>query len=93
MSTITHSATYRAATVRSDTLLNAATLAGRSGLVLLFVVSGVGKITDFARTAACMASKGMRTTGAQAQVTQFVKNLSMLGGLVIEASSPEPRRR
>ena len=28
-----------------------------------------------------------------AQTLQFVKNLSMLGGLVIEASSPEPRRR
>jgi putative oxidoreductase len=38
---------------------NAAALAGRVLLALLFVISGFGKITGFAGTAGYMASKGM----------------------------------
>ena len=114
----------------NQTLQNSATLAGRVGLGLLFVVSGFGKITGFAGTAGYMASKGMPfaevllvgaiaveligglmliagfkarwaalaiaaflvpTTlifhspvgpEAQAQMTQFLKNLSILGGML-----------
>jgi putative oxidoreductase len=40
-------------------LQNFTALAGRLLLALLFVVSGVGKVTGFAGTAAYMASKGM----------------------------------
>jgi putative oxidoreductase len=40
-------------------LQNAASLAGRVLLGLLFVISGFGKITGFAGTAGYMASKGM----------------------------------
>jgi putative oxidoreductase len=43
----------------NSTLQNSAALAGRTLLALLFVVSGFGKITGFAGTAAYMASKGM----------------------------------
>jgi putative oxidoreductase len=38
---------------------NAAALAGRILLALIFVVSGTGKITGYAGTAAYMASKGL----------------------------------
>jgi putative oxidoreductase len=38
---------------------NPAALLGRIFLALLFVVSGVGKITGYAATAALMASKGL----------------------------------
>ncbi len=38
---------------------NAAALVGRTLLAVLFVVSGFGKVTGFAGTAAYMASKGM----------------------------------
>lgn len=114
----------------NTTLQNSATLAGRVGLGLLFVVSGFGKITGFAGTAGYMASKGMPMAEvllvgaiaielvgglmllagfkarwaalaiaaflvpttlvfhspvgpeAQAQMTQFLKNLSILGGML-----------
>ena len=66
----------------NTTLQNSATLAGRVGLGLLFVVSGFGKSTGFAGTAGCMASKGMPMAEAQAQVTQFLENLSILGGML-----------
>ena len=116
------------------TLQNTATLAGRVGLGLLFVVSGFGKITGFAGTAGYMASKGMPMAEvllvgaiaielvgglmllagfkarwaalaiaaflvpttlifhspvgpeAQAQMTQFLKNLSILGGMLYVAA-------
>ncbi|MBX3717440.1 MAG: DoxX family protein [Burkholderiales bacterium] len=118
----------------NPTLLNSATLAGRVGLGLLFVVSGFGKITGFAGTAGYMASKGMPMAEvllvgaiaielvgglmllagfkarwaalaiaaflvpttlifhspvgpeAQAQMTQFLKNLSILGGMLYVAA-------
>ena len=118
----------------SSTLQNTAALAGRVLLGLLFVVSGFGKITGFAGTAAFMASKGMPmaeallagaivvefigglmlvagfkarwaalaiaaflvpTTlifhnplgpDAQAQMTQFLKNLSIMGGMLLAAA-------
>ena len=38
---------------------NVVTLAGRTLLALIFIVSGFGKITGFAGTAGYMASKGM----------------------------------
>jgi putative oxidoreductase len=38
---------------------NSASLVGRSLLALIFIVSGFGKITGFAGTAAYMASKGL----------------------------------
>ena len=41
------------------TLQNAIALAGRTLLGLIFVVSGFGKITGFAGTAAYMGSRGM----------------------------------
>jgi putative oxidoreductase len=117
-----------------ETLVNATLLAGRVGLGLLFAVSGFGKISGFAGTAAYMASKGMPfaeallvgaiaveligglmlmagfkarwaaaaiaaflvpTTlifhspvgpEAQAQMTQFLKNLSILGGMLYVAA-------
>jgi putative oxidoreductase len=43
----------------NTSIQNVATLAGRVLLGLIFVVSGFGKITGFAGTAAYMASKGM----------------------------------
>lgn len=43
----------------NSNLQNAAALAGRTLLALIFVVSGWGKITGFSGTAAYMASKGM----------------------------------
>ncbi len=43
----------------NPTLQNFTALAGRSLLALLFVVSGVGKVTGFAGTAAYMAAKGL----------------------------------
>ncbi len=118
----------------NPTLQNSATLAGRVGLGLLFVVSGFGKITGFAGTAGYMASKGMPMAEvllvgaiavelvgglmllagfkarwaalaiaaflvpttlifhspvgpeAQAQMTQFLKNLSILGGMLYVAA-------
>lgn len=118
----------------NQTLQNSATLAGRVGLGLLFVVSGFGKITGFAGTAGYMASKGMPMAEAllvgaiaielvgglmllagfkarwaalaiaaflvpttlvfhspvgpeaQAQMTQFLKNLSILGGMLYVAA-------
>ena len=110
----------------NPTLQNTATLAGRVGLGLLFVVSGFGKITGFAGTAGYMASKGMPMAEAllvgglmllagfkarwaalaiaaflvpttlifhspvgpeaQAQMTQFLKNLSILGGMLYVAA-------
>ena len=106
----------------NQTLQNSATLAGRVGLGLLFVVSGFGKITGFAGTAGYLASKDMPMAEvllvgglmllagfkarwaalaiaaflvpttlifhspvgpeAQAQMTQFLKNLSILGGML-----------
>ena len=134
MNAATHQATLPGATLRNDTLVNTATLAGRVGLGLLFVISGFGKITGFAGTAGYMASKGMPmgeallvgaiavelvgglmlvagfkarwaalaiaaflvpTTlifhspvgpEAQAQMTQFLKNLSILGGMLYVAA-------
>jgi len=118
----------------NPTLQNTATLAGRIGLGLLFVVSGFGKVTGFAGTAGYMASKGMPMAEvllvgaiavelvgglmllagfkarwaalaiaaflvpttlifhgpvgpeAQAQMTQFLKNLSILGGMLYVAA-------
>lgn len=43
----------------NTTLQNAAAIAGRTMLGLLFVISRFGKITGFAGTAAYMASRGM----------------------------------
>jgi putative oxidoreductase len=40
-------------------MTNAAALAGRTLLALIFIVSGFGKITGFSATAALMASKGL----------------------------------
>jgi putative oxidoreductase len=134
MNTLTQNAAYPGTRVRNDTLANAATLAGRVGLGLLFVISGFGKITGFAGTAGYMASKGMPMAEAllvgaiaieligglmlvagfkarwaalaiaaflvpttlifhspvgpeaQAQMTQFLKNLSILGGMLYVAA-------
>ena len=118
----------------NPTLQNTAAVAGRILLGLLFVISGFGKITGFAGTAAFMASKGMPMAEAllvgaiaielvgglmlvagfkarwaalaiaaflvpttlifhsplgpdgQAQMTQFLKNLSILGGMLVLAA-------
>jgi putative oxidoreductase len=118
----------------NSTLQNTAAVAGRVLLGLLFVVSGFGKITGFAGTAAYMASKGMPMAevllvgaivvelvgglmlvagwkarwaalaifaflipatlifhnplgaDAQAQMTQFLKNLSIMGGMLLVAA-------
>lgn len=42
-----------------NTLQNFLVLAGRMLLALIFVISGIGKITGFAGTAAYMTSKGL----------------------------------
>lgn len=134
MNALTQKAVYPGASVQNETLVNSATLAGRTGLGLLFVISGFGKITGFAGTAAYMASKGMPMAEAllvgaiaveligglmlvagfkarwaalaiaaflvpttlifhspvgpeaQAQMTQFLKNLSILGGMLYVAA-------
>jgi putative oxidoreductase len=56
-----------------STLRNTATIAGRVFLGLLFVISGFGKITGFAGTAAYMASKGMP-----------MAQLLLVGAIVVE---------
>jgi putative oxidoreductase len=64
------------------TLQNFAALAGRTLLAVIFVVSGFGKITSFAGTAAYMGSKGMpmpEVLLVGAIVVEF------LGGLMIVA--------
>ena len=134
MNATTHQAVLSGAALRNDTLVNTATLVGRVGLGLLFVISGFGKITGFAGTAGYMASKGMPMAEAllvgaiaveligglmlvagykarwaalaiaaflvpttlifhspvgpeaQAQMTQFLKNLSILGGMLYVAA-------
>lgn len=43
----------------NSALQNATALAGRILLALIFIISGYGKITGFAGTAAYMASKGL----------------------------------
>jgi putative oxidoreductase len=118
----------------NSTLQNSAAIVGRTLLGLLFVISGFGKITGFAGTAAFMSSKGMPMAEAllvgaivvefvgglmlvagfkarwaalaiaaflvpttlifhspvgpeaQAQMTQFLKNLSILGGMLLVAA-------
>jgi len=134
MNATTPQAVLPGAALRNDTLVNTATLVGRVGLGLLFVISGFGKITGFAGTAGYMASKGMPMAEvllvgaiavelvgglmlvagfkarwaalaiaaflvpttlifhspvgpeAQAQMTQFLKNLSILGGMLYVAA-------
>jgi putative oxidoreductase len=116
-----------------ESLANATLLAGRTALGLIFVISGFGKVTGFAGTAAFMASRGLPAAEillvgailvelvgglmliagfkarwaalaiaaflvpttlafhspvgpeAQAQATQFLKNLSILGGMLYVA--------
>lgn len=67
----------------NSTLQNTATIAGRVFLGLLFVVSGFGKITGFAGTAAFMASKGMPMAEVLlvgAIVVEFVGGLMLVAG-------------
>ncbi|MEJ2361752.1 MAG: DoxX family protein [Gammaproteobacteria bacterium] len=45
--------------VSGHTLINAADLAGRLLLAIIFLIAGVGKITAYAGTAAYMASMGV----------------------------------
>jgi len=64
------------------TLQNFTALAGRTLLAVLFVVSGFGKVTGFAGTAAYMASKGMPMPEALLVGAIVVE---LLGGLMIVA--------
>lgn len=67
----------------NSNLQNTAALAGRILLGLLFVVSGFGKITGFAGTAAFMASKGMpmaETLLVGAIVVELVGGLMLMAG-------------
>lgn len=64
------------------TLQNFTALAGRTLLAILFVVSGFGKITGFAGTAAYMGSKGMPMPEALLVGAIVVE---LLGGLIIVA--------
>lgn len=66
----------------NTTTTNAAALVGRTLLALLFIVSGYGKITGFAGTAAYMASKGMPMTEVLLVATIAVE---LLGGLMLVA--------
>jgi putative oxidoreductase len=61
---------------------NFTALAGRTLLAVLFVVSGFGKITGFAGTAAYMASKGMPMPEVLLVGAIVVE---LLGGLIIVA--------
>jgi putative oxidoreductase len=62
------------------TLNHVATLAGRTLLALIFIVSGFGKITGFAGTAGFMASKGMPMAEVLLVGTIAVE---LLGGLML----------
>jgi putative oxidoreductase len=66
----------------NTTLQNFTSLAGRTLLALIFVVSGFGKITGFAGTAAYMGSKGMPMPEALLVGAIVVE---LIGGLMIVA--------
>ncbi len=59
---------------------NSAALVGRILLGLIFIISGYGKITGFAGTAAYMASKGLPMVGVLLPLTILVE---LGGGLLI----------
>ena len=65
----------------NSTLQNAAALAGRILLALIFILSGFNKITGFAGTAAYMASKGLPFANLLLVLTILVE----LGGGVLIA--------
>lgn len=69
-------------TYPNDNASNAAALAGRVLLALLFVQSGFGKITGFTGTAAFMASKGMPM--AEVLLVGAIA-IEFLGGLMLIA--------
>ncbi len=62
-----------------NTLQNFAVLAGRMLLALIFVISGFGKITGFAATAAYMTSKGLPMAEVLLVPTIFIE----LGGALM----------
>ena len=64
----------------NTTLNDVCTLAGRTLLALIFIVSGFGKITGFAGTAGFMASKGMPMADVLLVGTIAVE---FLGGLML----------
>jgi len=66
----------------NPTLQNAAAVTGRILLGLLFVISGFGKITGFAGTAAFMASKGMPM--AEVLLVGAIA-IELVGGLMVVA--------
>jgi putative oxidoreductase len=66
----------------NTSLQNAAALAGRILLALLFVISGIGKVTGFSGTSAFMASKGMPMTEVLLVGAIAVE---LLGGLMLVA--------
>ncbi len=61
-------------------LTNAAALAARILLALIFVVAGFGKITGYAGTAAYMASKGLPMVGVLLPLTILTE---LGGGLML----------
>jgi putative oxidoreductase len=64
----------------NSTLQNSTALAGRILLALIFILSGFGKITQFAGTAAYMASKGLPFTDVLLVLTIVIE---LGGGLLI----------
>jgi putative oxidoreductase len=64
----------------NTTLNHVSTLAGRTLLALIFIVSGFGKITGFSATAGYMASKGMPMAEVLLVGTIAVE---FLGGLML----------
>lgn len=66
----------------NNTMTNSASLAGRTLLALIFIVSGFGKITGFSGTAAFMASKGLPMAEVLLVGTIAIE---FLGGLLLVA--------
>ncbi len=64
----------------NSTLQNTTALAGRILLAAIFIISGYGKITGFAGTAAYMASKGLPAVDVLLVLTILVE---LGGGLMI----------
>jgi putative oxidoreductase len=64
----------------NTTVQNTATLVGRILLALIFIISGVGKITGYAGTAGYMASKGLPMVAVLLPLTILVE---LGGGLLI----------
>jgi putative oxidoreductase len=69
---------------------NPAMFLGRIFLALLFVVSGVGKVTGYAATAALMASKGLPMVDILLPLTIAVE---LGGGLLLALDGRRAGRR